>query len=106
MMAATSDHGLDRYRSGCRCEVYKQANRDYMRTYRAERRGLGEPPPQPDSTDASVSRLSAPVLVEDVAPDPIEAAVLAETGTLLGAARRPTSVQLALARDRRSAVRF
>jgi hypothetical protein len=95
-MAATSDHGLDRYRSGCRCEVCKQANRDYMRTYRAERRGLGGPPPQPDSSDASVTVLPAPALVEDVVPGPNEQAVLDEIASLSAATRRPSSVQSAL----------
>lgn len=95
---AADIHDLERYRAGCRCAVCRQANRDYMRDYRASRRGLEGPPPQPDS---SVTVLPKPVLVDDVVPGPIEQAVLDETATLSGAARRPTSVETAraLARD-------
>jgi hypothetical protein len=96
-MVADIEHGLDGYRQGCRCTVCRAANTAYMRSYRAQRRGLEGPPPQPDSADASVTVLPAPVVVEDAAPGAIEQAVLDETATLSGAARRPTSVRLALA---------
>lgn len=77
---AADIHDLERYRAGCRCAVCRQANRDYMRDYRASRRGLEGPPPQPDS---SVTVLPKPVLVDDVVPGPIEQAVLDETARCL-----------------------
>lgn len=102
-MDANSEHNLDRYRGGCRCPSCKQANRDYMRAYRAERRGLGGPPPQPDSPDtrASVTVLPTPVVVVDAEPGPIEQSVRDEVRSLSAAERRPSSVQTAigLARD-------
>jgi hypothetical protein len=95
-MMAADVHDLDRYRAGCRCAVCKAANRDYMRLYRSEKRGLSEPAPLPDSPEASVTVLPRPVLVEDFVTGPNEQAVLDETATLSAAARRPTSVQSAL----------
>lgn len=95
-MDATAEHGLDRYRSGCRCSVCKAANRDYMREYRASRRGLEGPPPQPDSPDASVMVLTKRVIIEDDAPGPAEESVLAEVEALSAAVHRPSAVQAAV----------
>jgi hypothetical protein len=55
-------HGLSQYRRGCRCDVCLKANRDYMREYRARRRGLrlvvtaGDDEVDLGSVEASVQR--------------------------------------------------
>lgn len=92
-MTAITEHGLDGYRQGCRCPICTAGKRDSMRAYRARKRGLGEPPPQPGS---SVTALPAPAAEVDE-PGPIEASVLEEAARLSAAARRPVTVQTALA---------
>lgn len=90
-MTADTAHGFKGYREGCRCRICKAANRDYMRGYRAERRGLGERPPQPDSAAVTV----LPTVVVDE-PGPIEQGVLDEVQGLSAAGRRPSAVQAAV----------
>lgn len=88
-MAADVEHGLDRYRAGCRCSVCREANTTYMRDYRAARRGLSKLPPQPDSP-ASVTLLKTPSAVDDVGPGAVEQGVIdrCTTGDLVSAAQR------------------
>lgn len=92
-MAADVEHGLDRYRVGCRCSVCRMANTTYMREYRAQRRGLSHLASQRDSSDstrASVTTLSEPAIAEDVGPGAVEQGVIdrCATGDLVCAAQR------------------
>ncbi|VBA60293.1 hypothetical protein [Mycobacterium attenuatum] len=45
----TTDHGRSRYRRGCRCDVCRQANREYQRGHRAKQL-QAVPAPASDST--------------------------------------------------------
>jgi hypothetical protein len=81
---------------GGRCNSCKDAHADAEARRAAARRGLPEPPPQPDSPDASVTVLPKPSVVEDDAPGPAEQSVLDEVETLSAAARRPSAVQAAV----------
>lgn len=79
-------HDLDRYRAGCRCDVCKAANRDYMREYRKQRRGFSD---ASLDTNASVTVLPAPPVVEGV-PGPVEQAIIdrCTSGDLVSSAQR------------------
>src|SRR5258708_4550771 len=87
------EHGTDsgyRYcragEDGKRCNACLDAHAEAEARRAAARRGLSEPPPQPDSpVKASVTVLPAPAVVEDDAPGPAEQSVLDEVETLSAA---------------------
>lgn len=85
------EHGFEGYRKfGCRCKVCKAGNTNYMREYRAQRRGFDQPPKPDDESEASVTRLLQPAPVVDVEPGPVEQGVIdrSTTGDLAAAAQR------------------
>lgn len=80
----TTDHGRSRYRRGCRCDVCRQANREYQRGHRAKQL-QAVPVPEPDFTDAAT---------------PVVDAVQAEIDASSIAGQRPGLAAIALAMAR------
>jgi hypothetical protein len=90
-MTAVDVHDLERYRNGCRCDVCRAANRDYMRAYRASRRGLTAPAPlRDDGLEAPATVLMQPAVVDAVRPGAVEQGVIDRcmTGDLVSSALR------------------
>lgn len=63
----TTDHGRSRYRRGCRCDVCRQANREYQRDHRAKQL-QAVPAPEPNFTDAATSVVDAVQAEIDASP--------------------------------------
>lgn len=80
----TTDHGRSRYRRGCRCDVCRQANREYQRDHRAKQL-QAVPTPEPDFAEVGT---------------PVVDAVQAEIDASSIARQRPGLAAIALAMAR------
>lgn len=80
----TTDHGRSRYRRGCRCDVCRQANREYQRDHRAKQ----------------LQAVPAPEPVSSGVVTPVVDAVQAEIDASPIAGQRPGLAAIALAMAR------
>ena len=84
-----AQHGSrTRYNTGCRCDLCKQANRDYDRTRRQKLLASKHEP-------ATVTTLPRPADIQSAEMGSVEAAVMAQISCLSTAAGRPGLVAIA-----------
>lgn len=89
-----SQHGTrTRYNTGCRCDLCKQASRDYDKARRQKM--LAQKHARPKVTALPTAKAAA--VVADVEPGRVEAGVLAEIEGLSTAASRQGLVEIAIA---------
>ncbi len=79
MATPVTNHGLAGYRRGCHCEICRAAKRDYMRTYRANKR-----------RELVYEEVAAAVVLADVEPvaAPLSIDFTAPAGSIETALRR------------------